>query len=204
MSRNGDTLLSMLPHQPPAGKLEYAVELQSGDDMLRVPDRQSIVTRFKGDVPTGVLLPHVIAMFVAMLFSWRAGLEALRKTPSLRGVVLWTAIMLGIGGMLLGPVVQKYAFGAYWTGFPFGMDLTDNKTLVAFIAWIVALAMVWRKDSPTHRRWYVLAASIVTLVVYLIPHSTMGSELNYRELDRLKIQQADSARHSAAVTRSMR
>ena len=37
---------------------------------------------------------------------------------------------LGLGGMILGPIVQKYAFGAYWTGIPFGHDLTDAKNLV--------------------------------------------------------------------------
>ena len=41
---------------------------------------------------------------------------------------------LFLGGMLLGPIVQNFAFGDYWTGIPFGWDLTDNKTLLAAIA----------------------------------------------------------------------
>jgi hypothetical protein len=42
--------------------------------------------------------------------------------------------------MILGPVVQYYAFGEFWTGVPFGWDLTDNKTLVAVIFWALAVA----------------------------------------------------------------
>jgi hypothetical protein len=189
MMRHGDTLSAMLPHQPPAGKLEYAVELHAGDSFLRIPEVESIVTRFKGHVPDEYLFPHVILMFLAMLFSMRVGLEAFRRDARLRTLVIWTTILLTAGGMILGPIVQKFAFGAFWTGFPFGTDLTDNKTLVAFIAWIAALIVVLRsKESPV-RRWMVLVASIITLAVYLIPHSMMGSELNYRELDKLQMQE---------------
>lgn len=194
MIRRGDTLTGMLPHQPPAGKLEYAVELQAGNALLRIPEHESIVTRFKGDVPDAYLFPHVIAMFLAMFFSMRVGIEALRKQPEMRTLVIWTTVLMAIGGLLLGPIVQKFAFGAYWTGFPFGTDLTDNKTLIAFIAWVIAIAAVWKKEASPVRRWFVLAASVVTLAVYLIPHSMMGSELDYRKLDKLQMRQTDSTR----------
>lgn len=190
----GDTLVAMLPHQPPAGKLEYMLELESDGELLRLPERETIVTRFKGAVPLSALIPHVIAMFLAMLISTRAGLEALRKKGHPRGYTLWTTGLLIVGGLILGPIVQNYAFGAYWTGFPFGTDLTDNKTLIAFIAWVIAIAAVWNRESFEQkpiRRWFVVAAALVMLAVYLIPHSMMGSEIDYQEMDRLK-KQADS------------
>jgi hypothetical protein len=77
--------------------------------------------------------------------------------------------------MILGPIVQKYAFGAFWTGFPAGYDLTDNKTLIAFICWIVASLAGMKKGKP----WLTVIAAIVTLVVFSIPHSAKGSELDY-------------------------
>ena len=40
-------------------------------------------------------------------------------------------LLLAVGGFILGPLVQNYAFGELWTGVPFGWDLTDNKTLIA-------------------------------------------------------------------------
>ena len=80
------------------------------------------------------------------------------------------------GGLIFGPVVQKFAFGAYWTGWPFGQDLTDNKTLIAFIFWVIALIRIWRNRE---KRGWILVAAIVLLVIFLIPHSMFGSELDY-------------------------
>jgi len=83
--------------------------------------------------------------------------------------------MMFVGGFILGPIVQYNAFGQAWTGFPLGHDLTDNKTLIAFVAWMFAVAMNWKKDRP----WATVIASIVTIVIFSIPHSLRGSELNY-------------------------
>jgi hypothetical protein len=85
-----------------------------------------------------------------------------------------------IGGFIFGPIVQKYAFGAFWTGFPSGHDLTDNKILVGFIGWLLALIALYKFKNP--KRWIVFA-SILMFVIFLIPHSVLGSELDYNELD---------------------
>jgi hypothetical protein len=72
-------------------------------------------------------------------------------------------------------VVQLYAFGDLWTGIPFGWDLTDNKTLVAFLFWTLALVANLRRE----RRWATVLAAVVLLLIYSIPHSLYGSELDY-------------------------
>ena len=77
--------------------------------------------------------------------------------------------------MILGPIVQYYAFGDLWTGIPFGWDLTDNKTLIAFIFWILAVYMNRKTDRPL----YTALAAFVLLLVFSIPHSMFGSELDY-------------------------
>jgi hypothetical protein len=90
-----------------------------------------------------------------------------------------------VGGMILGPIVQKYAFGAFWTGWPFGYDLTDNKTLIMWIVWVAATLVLWKR--PAARGWAgrgaILSAAAVMMVVYVIPHSLRGSELDYGELE---------------------
>jgi hypothetical protein len=181
--REGDRLRAALPHQPPAGKLEYTVELLHGAERVTLSAAgRAVVTRFKGDVPAGVLIPHVIFMFIAMLLSTRAGFEAILSDGDTRPYAVWTISMLFIGGLVLGPLVQKYAFGEYWTGIPYGTDLTDNKTLIAFVFWLIAVVAVWNRSlhhSHPGRRWFVLAASLVMLVVFVIPHSMWGSELKY-------------------------
>ncbi len=195
MPRSGDTLIGYLPHQPPAGKLEYFVQLKAGDKQLRLHPEETVVTRFKGAVPLSALIPHVFFMFFAMLLSTRTALEVFRKAPKLRTLTIITTLLLIVGGLILGPVVQKFAFGEYWTGFPYGTDLTDNKTLIIFIGWLIAFIAMWDKDAlrkSPQRRWIVLGAAVLMMLVYLIPHSMMGSEIDYKELDRQKqIQQSN-------------
>ena len=180
MNRQENLLVGYLPHQPPAGKLQYKVVLSHLGEETSLTGEKPVIIRFKGAVPIWILIPHVIVMFLAMLFSARAGIEALRPKSNPRKLALWTTGLLFVGGFILGPLVQKFAFGALWTGFPFGYDLTDNKTLIAFIGWIIAL-IAGRKGKPA--RGWVLAAAILLLIVFLIPHSVLGSELDYSEMD---------------------
>jgi hypothetical protein len=175
MNREGLSLEASLPHQPPAGKLMYHMTLISGEKSVLLNDEPAVI-RFKGDVPAWVLIPHIIFIFTAMLMSTRTGLEALIRGKYTYRYAWITLVTLFVAGLILGPVVQKYAFDAYWTGWPFGQDLTDNKTLVAFIFWAIA---VWRlKKNPENRTWPIVAM-LVLVVVFLIPHSMFGSELDY-------------------------
>ena len=178
MERQENTLVGALPSQPPAGKLQYKVVLSHQGEDTSLTGEKPVIIRFKGAVPLWALIPHVIIMFLAMLFSARAGIEALRPKSNPRTLALWTTGILFVGGFILGPLVQKFAFGALWTGFPFGFDLTDNKTLIAFIGWVIAL-IAGRKGKPA--RGWVLAAAILLLIIFLIPHSLLGSELDYTD-----------------------
>ena len=180
MVNMGGKLVAYVPHQPPAGKVEYFITLTDGTNTVELTE-EPVIIRFKGDVPAYVLIPHVLLMFLAMLFSTRTGFEVIAKGSRTFRFSLYTTIFLLIGGLILGPVVQKYAFGAYWTGWPmkgifnFG-DMTDNKTAVAFIFWLVALYMLWK--NPEKRGW-ALVAAIVLFLVYMIPHSMLGSEIDH-------------------------
>ncbi len=176
--RKEDSLVASLPKQPPAGKLEYEVILSSQMKEISLSGGTPIIIRFKGPVPAAILIPHIFIMFLAMLFSTRAGIAALDSKSNPRKYALWATGLLIVGGIILGPLVQKFAFGELWTGFPVSFDLTDNKTLIAVIGWIAAV-IAGRGGKPA-RKW-VLWASILLLVVYLIPHSLLGSELDYSQ-----------------------
>lgn len=175
LERSADVLRASLPHQPPAGKLEYQVELARAGERLILPERPA-VTRFKGEVSATILVPHIFAMFLGMLFSTRAGLEALVKGPGRRWMTTVAFLLLLGGGFVLGPMVQKAAFGAYWTGVPWGYDLTDNKTLIAVAAWAFA---AWRVYARPTARWALVFAALVTLAVFAIPHSVWGSQIKW-------------------------
>jgi hypothetical protein len=177
--RKGENLVGNLPKQPAAGKLAYIVSLTGGYIATAIAGEDAVVIRFKDPVPAWLLIPHVLIMFAGMLFSTAAGLAALDKKRNPRPLVLPAAILLIFGGFVLGPLVQKYAFGVLWSGFPFGMDLTDNKTLISLLFWIAAV-VAGRKGKPA--RALVLTASLVTLLIYLIPHSLLGSQLDYSKM----------------------
>ena len=180
--RSGDKLVFMMPKQPAAGKMEYSISL-SGNNEKVILTEKPVVMRFKGPVPTFVLAPHILLMFLAMLFSTRAGIEALRNGNRTYLYSLLTLVFLVPGGLILGPFVQNFAFGDYWTGWPmkgifhFG-DMTDNKTLIAGLGWIVAVIMLRRNHNA---RGWAIAAAIILLAVYMVPHSVLGSEIDYTQ-----------------------
>ncbi len=177
--REGDKLIVTIPRQSAAGKVAYRVKLYdstgTGHDLTNEP----VIIRFKDPVPLLVMIAHIFLIFLAMLYSTRTGLEAVVRGDKVYRHTILTVILLLIGGMILGPVVQKYAFGAFWTGWPVGHDLTDNKTAIAMILWLIAL---WRVRIKDKGRGWIIAASIVTLAIFLIPHSVLGSELDYTKI----------------------
>jgi hypothetical protein len=170
--RRGSALEGALPRQPPGGKLEYQLRLSRPPELVVVP-AEPAVTRFKDPVSTYVLIPHVLAMFLGMLWSTRAGLAALAGGPT--RTLTWTTLaLLVVGGFVLGPWMQHQAFGEWWTGVPFGYDLTDNKTLIAVAAWAIA---AWRVRDGRNARVTVALAALVTLGACAIAHSTWGTEI---------------------------
>jgi hypothetical protein len=168
--------LPSLPER--AGKYEYLVLVDDGTGPRSVTGDRPVYARYKAPVPRAVLLVHILVVFLSMMLAIRTGLQAL-----LGGEVrtlLWATIgSLVLGAFVLGPIVQWYAFGVWWSGVPFGYDWTDNKVLVELVAWAGAAAVALVCKRPARVRAAVLAATVVTLTVYFIPHSIFGSEYDY-------------------------
>lgn len=175
MVRNDDILSSTLPLQPMAGKVEYIIDLYKDDVKLNTEHEYHASVRFTGEVPTGILAPHIFFIFFAMMLSNLAGIMAFAKHKRTQFYGWMALAFLTLGGMIFGPFVQKYAFGDFWTGVPFGWDLTDNKTLIAFVMWIIAMIM----NRKQKRYGWIIAAAIVMIIIFSIPHSMLGSELDY-------------------------
>ena len=179
---SGETRKVFAPDHPPAAKLEYAVyALENGERLLIGPPR--VIIRYKGAVPGWILLPHIFLMFAFMLFSSRIALSAFMNRAILKHAVYLNFCFLLAGGFILGPLTQHYAFGAYWTGIPFGHDLTDNKTLLPLCLWGASVVSALRGGANL-RKW-VVAAFFATAAVYFIPHSVLGSELDYSKTDTI-------------------
>jgi hypothetical protein len=177
--KEGSFLKTSLPHQPPAGKITYFLNLTYADGSSQSLGsmQEPIYIRFKGAVPTAILAPHVVFMFLSMLLSVVALVEAVFGTQMYKLIGRMTLSCLFVGGMILGPIVQKYAFGVYWAGFPFDVDLTDNKLLIGVVSWFLAVALSWKSS----RKWPTIIAAIILFGVYSIPHSMQGSEFDYEK-----------------------
>ena len=161
---------AVLPVQPVAGKLQYYITVEGKDYLADEP----LVIRFRNDVPAYILVPHILLMFAAMLFAVYTFLLVITRKKYGK----WLKITVGtlfVGGFILGPLVQHVAFGPWWAGFPYGTDLTDNKTLLSFLFFVAALAtMKWK-----YNKWVVALAVLFMIVIFSIPHSTYGSEYDY-------------------------
>tara|TARA_R100001015_G_C4616300_1_gene172425 strand:+ start:655 stop:1524 length:870 start_codon:yes stop_codon:yes gene_type:complete len=179
---------AQLPIQPAAGKMEYYISGVIEGKEFNIPQKgeENIVLRYKDPVSDYILIPHVVMMIIVIITGIRAGLGSIFNDGSMRR---WTVVAFSamtLGGMILGPLVQKSAFGEYWTGFPYGGDFTDNKMLIMWLAWAMALAIIGfkAKKKETISRAAVIFAAVVMTVVYLIPHSMGGSTLDYEKVDQ--------------------
>ncbi len=166
--KGSETLKAEIPAQEPLEKLQYFVELRKDKMSITVPEDKPVIIRFKGHVPLGILVPHIFFMFFAMMLSTRSGFEFFNNAVSLKKLAVWTLVVLFIGGFPLGFLMNYFAFGQVWGGFPYGNDITDNKTLIAFIGWLLAYYMIKKEMQP---KLFAALAAILMIVVYSIPHS---------------------------------
>lgn len=172
---DSDSFVASLPVQPAAGKIIYYLQIaENGQIIFSNKDKPNIV-RYKGAVPLGILIPHISCMFLTLFFSFFVLLRIFAKMK-FKSYVFVTIFFLFCGGIILGPIVQKFAFNEYWAGVPYGWDLTDNKTLIAFVFWIIALFLNLKQNV---NKTSVIIAIVVTLVIFSIPHSMFGSQYNY-------------------------
>lgn len=174
MVRNADTLNTSLPQQPAAGKLEYHLVLTADGNIIDLDETENVVVRFRNSVPGWAMIPHILLMVLTVIFSTATIFFAAANLPAYKRYVGITIILLLLGGFVFGPIVQKFSFGQFWTGWPLGEDLTDNKVLFALIPFLIT----WFLRKKSYSRWLAIVSALIMLAVYLIPHSLRGSELD--------------------------
>lgn len=190
MEPGGDALLKgYLPDFGKGKNIDYAFEVRPDSaTIVRLPEEgESLRLRYKGEVSTLVLVLHVIFMFGAFFFMVMAALCAneLRRGIGTKKLtvkmVRWLILFTFIGGWPLGFILNAQRFGPVWEGFPFGYDVTDNKTQIMFVFWLMVVLLGWgsfigrspETDRFGDREWSVavLIASVLSLAIFLIPHS---------------------------------
>jgi hypothetical protein len=144
--------------------------------------------RFEGPRSTILLIAHILCMFgsfLLMVFVLLTAFEDVKNRPvriRLGKQTLWATIILFLGTFPIGIWLEHQVYATYWTGIPFGHDITDSKALVIFIYWLVMLYLLKgsalsndpRQDvvGPMAARWIAVVGVVLSLALYLVPHSS--------------------------------
>ncbi len=185
LSRVADEFSTTLPILEKGSKWYYHVKVyQSENEIAKFPPGVDQFIKFKGHVPAYILIPHIFCMFAIIFFGLLtvfSSISIVRGKTDIRQSVrylLWTVIFAFIGGFPLGYLVAYLAFGQGWTGIPIGLDITDNKTVILFLFWLVTFILARRglksERMAISKKAYmslVLASLIVTFIAFVIPHS---------------------------------
>ena len=185
-----DRYQAYLPDLRKGARLRYwisAVNVEGAK--LRLPNDPGrfVTLKFKGTASMGVLIAHIAFMFGAFFFMVMSFFGAIRILRGLEGTrstvnaARWVLILSFIGGWPLGFILNHQTFGSLWEGYPFGYDITDNKTQVIFLLWLVSLLFAWGsftgagegKDRLGARpfAYAILASFLVSLALFILPHS---------------------------------
>lgn len=175
----------VLPVLEKGKKWFYHIDLlKNGSIVGKFPARGDQFIKFKGHVPVYILVPHIFCMFATVFlglmtvftaFDVVKGKGEIRKSVN---YLLWTTVFVFIGGFPLGYLVAYIAFGQGWSGIPIGWDITDNKTVILFLAWLITLILARKgikeaKIAISNKTYFALtiASLVVSIIIFMIPHS---------------------------------
>lgn len=179
-----------VPNLDKGKRFEYAFEVTTATkEKIRVPSdpERFFLIKYKGKVSRVVIYLHIIFMFGAFYYMIQSLFSAIgiltgraSKTEAVR-MTRWVLICSFIGGWPLGIILNYQAFGVIYEAFPFGYDVTDNKTQLMFLFWLLSALLVrgsfFSSDESRDRlgsRGFavaVIVSFVVSLALFLIPHS---------------------------------
>ncbi len=181
------TLSGNLPEGKRGQKLYYRIELLGeGRFLTSFPPigQPGYLVKFKGRTMPIVLITHIAFMFASVLFaflSFFSGYDLVKGVGRPKTAFYMVSLVFLcalVGGILIGPVVTYQTFGEGWGGWPIGKDITDTKTEVFMLFWLVAVIVglgYLRGDRAvvgnTAYGYYILFCFLITMVAFLIPHS---------------------------------
>ncbi len=181
-----------LPAKGKGYRLEYGfiisqTEISEAGTALATSTTGYYLIKYKGEVSVTVLVLHILCMFAAFFYIVEAIFGAFamlimgEEKEFTVAQTRWVLLFSFLGGVPLGFVLNSQRFGPIWEAFPFGTDITDNKTQLVIIFWIIVAAMSWKsftcrrtgRDavSPGVYATAVIIASVLSLFLYLVPHS---------------------------------
>jgi hypothetical protein len=182
------TLVGNLPAGEIGQRLNYRIELSLNGTLkasMAPANERGYLLKYKGPVSSFVLLPHILLMFAGVFSSFMAlfyGFDLIlgKKKVKQAAIAVLLSFFCGfIGGVLIGIEVSHEVFGGSgWGGWPLGNDVTDTKTEIFLLFWLVAMIFGWlglsgKKLKISNKAFgsMIIVSFIVTLAAFLIPHS---------------------------------
>jgi hypothetical protein len=184
-----------VPTYPKGIRGYYYIEASSGQKpalIVTLPDKSSpkfkpVTLKYQGKPPAWLILIHVLTAFIAVFFAVLSVFSAWRVKKDNNAISaaiinpLLAVISMFVSFFPSGFAMNWYTFGTIWEAFPFGKDITDNKSQIIFLAWLLILilfkgSLFGKSDNKNlvGSKLYFPAVSIaflVMLIIYAIPHS---------------------------------
>jgi hypothetical protein len=185
-----------IPVYPKGIKAWYFLEAvgqgEEGEIGVTLPDESSgqvqpVRLKFEGEVPPYIVIPHVLCIFGAIFFAVLAlfsAIEVKQGKRALRQSVkfpVMTFALLFLGFVPFGIAMNYFAFGVLWEAFPFGGDVTDNKSQIMLLFWLTTLLTVKgtlfgkgeHRNLVSHGKYstLVIVSFVATMLILAIPHS---------------------------------
>lgn len=193
-SRGENAFAASIPLHPKGQVAWYYLEAvdqrEQGEIKVTLPETgqvQPIRLKFEGEVPAYIVIPHVLCIFGAIFFAVLAlfsiidikkGKRTLKQSVKFP---LLTFVLLFLGFVPFGIAMNYFAFGVLWEAFPFGRDVTDNKSQIMLLFWLATLFLVkgtvgGKGDGRNlvSDRGYctlVMVSFLATMIILAIPHS---------------------------------
>ena len=171
----------------------FQLENEEGETMTVFPARndsqnEKLWIRFEGSRSTPLLIVHIGFMFgsfLLMVLAFMTAWEHVKESAVLHRLsklVLWATVCLFIGVIPVGFWINYQVYAAYWTGFPLGRDITDSKSLLILLYWILLLfyfkGSVFSQNPARNLagaaglKWMTIFGVLLSLAAFLIPHSS--------------------------------
>lgn len=189
---HGNYFINTLPHRQKAQKYYFFISVKDNKNLAVTLPENPLVNKdffrvtYKSDPNLWGLAAHVLLMIMTLFFLVHTlyfviNYLANKKEWSIKAgfsTVFWGMVVFFISGFPLGMWIAYEKYGVAWGGVPFGWDITDNKTQIAFLYWlsvmILAKAVLFKRGEGGYKAFAYLSLfgiALTTVIFTVIPHS---------------------------------
>ena len=197
-TKDGSTYADYLPGLSKGERWFYYIEAEdTTGNILSIPERVKEEERqinfyvtFEGTADRILFISHIVLAITAVILWIHSVFYAVnylitKERHNIRLAfcsVLYGTTSFFVFAFPVGGYIAHQVFGQAWSGAPFGWDITDNKSLITFLYYVILIYLMKGEFyelevgkgnviSDNNFSYLVILGIILTIVVYNIPHS---------------------------------